>query len=58
MPVLLLTRSAPVHDTVVPLCAAAGVETDVCSVPELALATWSDADGYTPGARAGQIATR
>jgi secretion/DNA translocation related CpaE-like protein len=44
MAVLLLTRSASVHETVVPLCAAAGVEVDVCSTPELALATWSDAD--------------
>ncbi len=44
MAVLLLTRSASVHDSVVPLCAAAGVEADVCATPALALATWSDAD--------------
>ena len=44
MAVLLLTRSADVHDAVVPLCAAAGVAADVCASPELALASWSDAD--------------
>lgn len=44
MAVLLLTRSTAVHDAVVPLCAAAGVAADVCASPELALASWSDAD--------------
>lgn len=44
MPVLLLTRSGPVHDAVVPLCAAAGVEVEVGGDPALCLATWSRAD--------------
>ena len=44
MPVLLLTRSPSVHETVVPLCAAAGVEAETCSEPSLALTTWGDAD--------------
>lgn len=44
MAVLLLTSSATVHDTVVPLCAAAGVEASVCRDPVLALATWGTAD--------------
>ena len=43
MPVLLLTRSGPVHDAVVPLCAAAGVEVEVGGDP-LSLATWIRAD--------------
>ncbi|WP_156385315.1 septum site-determining protein Ssd [Nocardioides sp. Root122] len=44
MPVLLLTRSPSVHDAVVPLCAAAGVGTEVCRDPVLALAAWATAD--------------
>src|SRR5690348_6588695 len=44
MPVLLLTRSPSVHETVVPLCAAAGVGAEVCADPALALTTWRDAD--------------
>lgn len=44
MPVLLITRSPSVHETVVPLCAAAGVEAEVCADPALSLASWRDAD--------------
>lgn len=44
MPVLLVTSSTSLHDTVVPLCAAAGVGTQVCAEPALALATWGEAD--------------
>jgi secretion/DNA translocation related CpaE-like protein len=44
MAVLLLTGSPSVHDVVVALCAAAGVGADVSSAPELALASWSEAD--------------
>ncbi len=44
MAVLLLTRSTSLHDTVVPLCAAAGVAAEVSASPELALGSWSDAD--------------
>lgn len=50
MPVLLLTRSAPVHDAVVPLCAAAGVAVQVCRDPALALAGWTEADLVLVGA--------
>lgn len=50
MPVLLLTRSPSVHEAVVPLCAAAGVEASVCAQPSLALATWSEADLVLVGA--------
>ncbi len=44
MPVLLVTSSTALHDAVVPLCAAAGVEARVCADPALALASWSEAD--------------
>ena len=44
MPVLLVTRSPSVHDAVVPLCAAAGVEVEVCADPGLSLASWGEAD--------------
>ena len=44
MPVLLLTRSGPLRDAVVPLCAAAGVGVEVCADPTLSLAAWGDAD--------------
>lgn len=44
MPVLLLTSATSLHDAVVPLCAAAGVEVQVCAEPDLALAAWSEAD--------------
>ncbi|CAM3572318.1 septum site-determining protein Ssd [Nocardioides zeicaulis] len=44
MAVLLLTSSAAVHDSVVPLCAAAGVEASVCREPVLALAAWGAAE--------------
>ncbi|WP_374454445.1 septum site-determining protein Ssd [Nocardioides sp.] len=50
MPVLLVTASAPVHDAVVPLCAAAGVGAQVCRDPVLALATWVEADLVLVGA--------
>ncbi len=50
MPVLLLTRSPSLHETVVPLCAAAGAEVEVCATPSLALATWGDADLVLVGA--------
>ncbi len=40
MAVLLLTASPSVHDAVVPLCAAAGIEVQVCHDPALALAAW------------------
>lgn len=44
MAVLLLTGSPSVHEVVVALCAAAGVGTEVSSSPELALASWGEAD--------------
>jgi hypothetical protein len=44
MPVLILTRSAPLHDAAVPLCAAAGVGAEVSGEPALCLASWSAAD--------------
>jgi secretion/DNA translocation related CpaE-like protein len=44
MPVLLLTRSAPVHDAVAPLCAAAGVDLEASGEPSLCLSTWTAAD--------------
>ena len=50
MPVLLLTRSVPVHETVVALCAAAGVPADVSADPALSLASWGDADLVLVGA--------
>lgn len=43
MPVLVITASTAVHDTVVPLCAAAGVAARSCHDPVLALTSWSDA---------------
>ena len=58
MPVLLLTRSVPVHETVVALCAAAGVPADVSSEPALSLASWSGADLVLVGADlAGEVVT-
>ncbi|MCF6377957.1 septum site determining protein [Nocardioides KLBMP 9356] len=50
MAVLLLTRSADLHETVVALCAAAGVEADVGADPSLALGSWSGADLVLVGA--------
>ena len=50
MPVLLLTRSASVHETVVALCAAAGVAADVSAEPSLSLAAWGGADLVLVGA--------
>lgn len=44
MPVLILTRSAAVHDAVVPLCAAAGVGAEVSGEPALCLSSWTSAD--------------
>lgn len=44
MPVLLITRSPSVHESVVPLCAAAGIGAEVCADPGLSLATWREAD--------------
>jgi secretion/DNA translocation related CpaE-like protein len=44
MPVLLITRSPSVHESVVPLCAAAGIAAEVCADPGLSLATWREAD--------------
>ncbi len=44
MPVLLVTSSTALHDAVLPLCAAAGVEARVCAEPALALASWGHAD--------------
>jgi secretion/DNA translocation related CpaE-like protein len=44
MAVLLLTRSADLHETVVALCAAAGVEADVGVDPALSLGAWAGAD--------------
>lgn len=39
-----MTSSTALHDAVVPLCAAAGVEARVCAEPALALASWGGAD--------------
>lgn len=50
MPVLLVTDSAPVHDVVMPLCAAAGVAAEVCRDPAHALAGWGAADLVLVGA--------
>jgi secretion/DNA translocation related CpaE-like protein len=44
MAVLLLTRSASVHEAVVPLCAAAGVGAEVSTEPALVLGAWAAAD--------------
>ncbi|WP_297616443.1 septum site-determining protein Ssd [Nocardioides sp.] len=52
MPVLLVTSSSSLHDSVVPLCAAAGVEARVCADPALALASWHEADLVLVGAAA------
>lgn len=57
MPVLLVTSSASLHDAVVALCAAAGVEAQVCADPGLVLAAWGAADLVLVGAdAAGQVA--
>ena len=50
MAVLLLTRSPDTHETVVALCAAAGVATDVGDDPSLSLGSWNDADLVLVGA--------
>lgn len=50
MPVLLVTRSPALHDAVVPLCAAAGVDARVCDEAVLALTAWNDADLVLVGA--------
>lgn len=50
MSVLLVTASAPVHDAVLPLCAAAGAGAEVCRDPVLALAGWAAADLVLVGA--------
>lgn len=52
MPLLLVTASSALHDTVVALCAAAGVEAQVCADPGLALTAWSGADLVLVGADA------
>lgn len=52
MPVLLVTSSSDLHDAVVALCAAAGVEVQVCADPVLALAAWGGADLVLVGADA------
>ena len=52
MPVLLVTSSTSLHDAVVALCAAAGVEARVCADPGVALAAWSGADLVLVGADA------
>ena len=52
MPVLLLTSSTALHDAVVALCAAAGVEAQVCADAGPALASWSGADLVLVGADA------
>ncbi|GAA1943389.1 septum site-determining protein Ssd [Nocardioides hwasunensis] len=57
MSVLLITRSPSVHEAVVPLCAAAGVGTEVSAEPALALASWSGADLVLVGTDlAGEVA--
>lgn len=50
MSVLLITRSPSVHESVVPLCAAAGVGAEVCADPATSLAAWRDADLVLVGA--------
>ena len=56
MPVLLVTSSTSLHDAVVALCAAAGVEAQVCTDGALALAAWGGADLVLVGAdAAGQV---
>ena len=55
MPVLLVTSSTSLHDTVVPLCAAAGVGAQVCAEPALALATWGEADLVLVGADVAEL---
>lgn len=50
MSVLLVASASSLHDAVVPLCAAAGVEVQVCTEPDLALAAWSGADLVLVGA--------
>lgn len=52
MPLLLVTSSSDLHDAVVALCAAAGVEAQVCADPGHALAAWSGADLVLVGADA------
>ncbi len=52
MPVLLVTGSTSLHDAVVSLCAAAGVEARVCTDPVLCLASWHEADLVLVGADA------
>jgi hypothetical protein len=44
MAVLLITRSPSVHESVVPLCAAAEIGAEVCADPGLSLAPWREAD--------------
>jgi secretion/DNA translocation related CpaE-like protein len=44
MAVLLITRSPSLHESVVPLCAAAGIGAEVCADPGPSLATWREAD--------------
>jgi secretion/DNA translocation related CpaE-like protein len=44
MAVLLITCSPSVHESVVALCAAAGIGAEVCAEPGLSLATWREAD--------------
>ncbi len=56
MTVLLVTSSTSLHDTVIALCAAAGVEAQVCADGALALAAWGGADLVLVGAdAAGQV---
>lgn len=50
MPVLLITRSPSVHESVVPLCAAAGVGAEVSGDPASSLGSWRDADLVLVGA--------
>lgn len=50
-----MTRSTSLHDTVVPLCAAAGVGAQVCGDPALALATWGEADLVLVGADVAEL---
>ena len=47
-----MTSSSALHDAVVALCAAAGVEAEVCADPGLALAAWGGADLVLVGADA------
>lgn len=50
MPVLLVTASTSLHDAVVALCAAAGVQAQACADPGPALAGWAGADLVLVGA--------